>query len=107
VQQTFTRLSAAVLDDLLVNQPAVLRGEETEGVHEMRVGIRRLRSLLVLFEPFLERHAAERFADELRRLGRVLGSPRDWDVFLDESLPAAIETAADLKTIEPLRAAAD
>jgi len=107
MQQAFARLLAAVLDDLLVNQPSVLRGEEAEGIHQMRVGIRRLRSLLVLFEPFLEPHATARFADELRRLGRVLGSARDWDVFLGESLPAAIETAADLKTIEPLRAAAD
>ena len=107
VQQAFARLATAVLDDLLASQPAVLRGEEVEGVHQMRVGIRRLRSLLVLFEPVLEPHAASRFADELRRLGRVLGSARDWDVLLEKSLPAAIETAADLKTIEPLRAAAD
>jgi len=107
VHEAFTRLSTGVLDDLLANQPASLRGEEMEGIHQMRVGIRRLRSLLVLFEGFVEPHAAARFEDELRRLGRVLGEARDWDVFLAESLPGAIETAADLKTVEPLRAAAE
>jgi inorganic triphosphatase YgiF len=107
VQQAFARLSAAVLDDFLFNQPAALRGDEMEGIHQMRVGIRRLRSLLMLFEPLLEPHATARFDEELRRLGRVLGAARDWDVFLADSLPAVIETAADLKTIEPLRAAAD
>ena len=76
----FARLSGALLDDLLANQPAVLRGDEGEGIHQMRIGIRRLRSLLVLFERFLEPHAATRFSDELRRLGRVLGAARDWDV---------------------------
>lgn len=106
VHEAFARLSAGVLDDLLANQPAALCGDEVEGIHQMRVGIRRLRSLLVLFEGFVEPHAAARFEDELRRLGRVLGEGRDWDVFLDESLPAVIETAADLKTVEPLRAAA-
>jgi triphosphatase len=107
VHEAFARLAAGVLDDLLANQPAALRGEEMEGIHQMRVGIRRLGSLLVLFEGFVEPHAAARFEDELRRLGRVLGEARDWDVFLGELLPAAIETAADLKTVEPLRAAAE
>jgi len=106
VQEAFARLSANLLDDLLANQPAVLRGDEGEGIHQMRIAIRRLRSLLVLFDRFLEPHAAARFSDELRRLGRALGVARDWDVFLAESLPAVIETAADLKTVEPLRAAA-
>jgi inorganic triphosphatase YgiF len=107
VHEAFARLSSDVLDDLLLNQSAALRGDEMEGIHQMRVGIRRLRSLLVLFERFVEPHAAGRFEDELRRLGRVLGEARDWDVFLAESLPAVIETGADLKTIEPLRAAAE
>ena len=107
VHEAFARLSAGVLDDLLANQPAALRGDEIEGIHQMRVGIRRLRSLLALFERFVEPHAALRFEDELRRLGRVLGEARDWDVFLAETLPAAIETAADLKMVEPLRAAAE
>lgn len=106
VQEAFARLSDALLDDLLANQPAVLRGDEGEGIHQMRIGIRRLRSLLALFKPSLEPHAAARFADELRRLGRTLGVARDWDVFLAESLPAVIVMAADLKVIEPLRTAA-
>ena len=33
VQQAFARLATAVLDDLMASQPAVLRGEEVEGVH--------------------------------------------------------------------------
>jgi len=63
---------------LLANQPAALHGEEDEGIHQMRVAVRRLRSLLALFQPFLEPHTAGRFADELRRLGQVLGTARDW-----------------------------
>ena len=55
----------------------------------MRVAIRRLRSLLVLFERFLEPHVSERFEEELRRLGQVLGVARDWDVFLTDTLPRA------------------
>ena len=106
VHQAFRTLGAGVIGDLLANQPAALRGEEQEGVHQMRVGIRRLRSLLVLFERFLEPHVSDRFDAELRRLGQVLGVARDWDVFLGEMLPRAVREGADLEWIEPLRAAA-
>ena len=47
----------------------------------MRIAIRQLRATAVLFEPYLEPHAAGRFTGELRRLGRVLGEARDWHVF--------------------------
>jgi CHAD domain-containing protein len=61
---------------------------------------------LVLFERFAEPHVSERFEQELRRLGQVLGVARDWDVFLAETLPRAIKDGADLDWIEPLRARA-
>jgi inorganic triphosphatase YgiF len=102
----FCRLVDLVLEHLLVNQPAALRGDEVEGVHQMRVAVRRLRSLLVLFKPLLERQAARRFEDELRRLGDVLGLARDWDVFLDETLPMASCDGLPLDAIEALQDAA-
>jgi triphosphatase len=106
VRDGFRAFSAAVLDHLLSNQPAALRGEEQEGIHQMRVAIRRLRSLLVLFERFLEPHVSERFEEELRRLGQVLGVARDWDVFLADTLPRAVKDSSDPDWIEPLRARA-
>jgi inorganic triphosphatase YgiF len=102
----FRQLAEQVLASLLANQPAALRGDEQEGVHEMRIAIRRLRSLLVLFERHLEPHARERFEEELRRLGAVLGAARDWDVFLADTLPMVLRAGADLDWIEPLRAVA-
>lgn len=105
--QAFGRLVDALLGEhLLANQPAVLRGDEAEGVHQMRVAVRRLRSLLVLFRPLLERCTSERFDDELRRLGDLLGRARDWDVFIDETLPQALHDGVALDVVEPLRVAA-
>jgi len=102
----FCRLVDLVLEHLLANQPAALRGDEVEGVHQMRVAVRRMRSLLVLFRPMLERQAAMRFEDELRRLGDVLGRARDWDVFLDKILPAASGDGVPADAIQALRDAA-
>jgi len=92
-----------VVDHLLSNQPAALRGDEQEGIHQMRVAIRRMRSLLFLFERLLEPHAAGQFEDELRRLGQVLGAARDWDVFLSESLKDAAPENGDAEWMRPLR----
>ena len=80
VPEAFREIVAAGLGHLLANQPAAAAGDP-EGVHQMRVAIRRLRTALVLFETHLEPHATARFEAELKRLGRVLGEARDWDVF--------------------------
>src|SRR5438067_3282702 len=103
VRSAFPLLLAAALDHLMVNQPAAIRGEQVEGVHQMRVAIRRLRSLLMLFEPCLEPCTASRFEAELKRLGQVLGAARDWDVFVTETLPAITEDGADRHWIGMLR----
>lgn len=101
--EAFRALADGVLDHLLSNQPAALRGDEQEGIHQVRVAVRRMRSLLVLFERLLEPHAAEQFEDELRRLGQVLGEARDWDVFLSESLKEAAAENGDAGWTSPLR----
>lgn len=101
--EAFGRLVGARLDGLLANQSATLSGDAVEGVHQMRVTVRQLRSLLVLFEPILEPESRERFDGELKRLGAVLGQARDWDVFVDETLPAAVRAGVELERIQPLR----
>ncbi len=82
----FRQIVNAALGHLLANQPAALAGD-AEGVHQMRIATRRLRAALALFQPFLEAHSAALFQDELRRVGRVFGEARDWDVFCLQILP--------------------
>ena len=55
----------------------------------MRVAIRRLRALLVLYKPCLEQRMFSGFATDLRRIGSVFGEARNWDIFCTETLPAA------------------
>ena len=61
----------------------------------MRIAIRRLRAALTLFHPLLEPHAAALFEDELRRLGRIFGEARDWDVFCLQILPDTLAADRD------------
>jgi triphosphatase len=104
--EAFRRIVAATLANLLANEPAASAGDK-EGVHQMRVGIRRLRAALVLFRPHLEPHATARFTAELRRLGQILGEARDWDVFCTETLPKAADNPGAASWLDLLRVPAE
>jgi CHAD domain-containing protein len=103
VGSAFRMFLASALDHLMANQPAAIRGEQVEGMHQMRVAIRRLRSLLIFFEPYLEARTASCFEAELKRLGRLLGTARDWDVFVTETLQRIADDGADRHWIAVLR----
>jgi len=96
----------AALGHMLANIPAARAGRP-EGVHQVRVAVRRLRAALRLFRPCLERRAHRRFDGELRRLGQVFGEARDWDVFALETLPAAEREAPGADHVPLLVAAAE
>ncbi len=90
----FRWIIGAALAHLLANQPAAAAGE-ADGVHQMRIAVRRLRSAIALFRPLFESPDEGRFDAELQRLGRVLGQARDWDVFCGEILPSAERDAPE------------
>ena len=64
------------------HQAAVVLDEDPEGVHQARVGIRRLRSDLRTFAQLLDEDEVRPLRDELGWLARLLGAVRDLDVLL-------------------------
>jgi CHAD domain-containing protein len=82
----FASLARAGLIHLTANERAVLSAAEPEGIHQMRVAIRRLRALLAVFAPHLDADATAFLRRELKWLQRKLGPARDWDVFLFQTL---------------------
>lgn len=66
---------------LTANDPAARLGE-IEGVHQLRVGARRLRSVMRTFKDLLPDEQAGPIVDDLRWLGRVVGEARDLDVMI-------------------------
>ncbi len=83
----------ALAEEIVRSAPAVLRGEDTRAVHDMRVSIRRIRSALRTFDGALPAKRRERLATAMRRIGRRLGVVRDADVHL-AVLRAALAGAA-------------
>jgi CHAD domain-containing protein len=68
---------------LVVNEPGLWLGRDPEAVHQARVAVRRLRSDLRTFEPFVETEWANDLRAELRWLGAELGTMRDLEVMRD------------------------
>jgi triphosphatase len=66
------------------NEAAAHDGSDPEGVHQMRVAIRRLRSALSLFKRLLDPTTRAWLSGEAKAIVSRLGPARDWDVFLAE-----------------------
>jgi len=77
---------ASAFEQILANEEPARRGVDPEGVHQMRVGVRRLRSALSLFGAFLPAERSGPLREELRWLAGELGRARDLDVFTEETL---------------------
>ena len=93
---------------ILVNQTVAEIGRDPEGVHQMRVALRRLRTACALLCGELGSPTLHALSKEASWLGKMLGAARDWDVFITETLsgPSAALTS-DFVDFNGLRQAAE
>ena len=91
VEQVFLAIAGNCLEQVSGNQDGVAGGEDVESVHQMRVGLRRLRSALGMFKSLLA--LPDALKGELEWLGGALGEARDWDVLAGNTL-AQLDGAA-------------
>jgi len=95
VDEVLEAIFASALAHLLANERCARERLHIEGVHQMRVAVRRLRSALRLFRPLLPADARERLDGELQWLASSLGPARDMDVFRSELLDGAVTAIED------------
>jgi triphosphatase len=81
VDDVVALLVAACWHHLLSNHAVAKQESGAEGVHQMRVALRRLRTICVLFRHEIPSPAFEAINSEAKWLMRQLGRARDWDVF--------------------------
>ena len=94
------------LEEVGRSRPRALAGE-VEGVHDMRVAIRRLRSALSAAKPMLADRQYRGTATKLKWLANLLGPARNWDVFADELLAPLLKVLPDDHDLKPLSAAVE
>ena len=86
IEQAFEQILRANLAAAGEWEAVVLAGEDPEGVHQMRVCLRRMRSALAVFQPAISRNMTASFLNEMRWAATTLDRPRDLDVYIADNL---------------------
>jgi triphosphatase len=103
--QSVALIVGAGLEQIQANEDGLLAGKDIEYLHQMRVGVRRLRACLGLYSHSVPQSVLAPAREELKWFGRRLGAARDWDVFATERLPqlvAGLRHVADPRALEIL-----
>ncbi|WP_449377216.1 CYTH and CHAD domain-containing protein [Bradyrhizobium sp. UFLA05-112] len=86
LDETFAAILRACLLHLLQSLPAAEDGRDPEGIHQLRVALRRLRSAMHLMQSVLSESKLDLLRAEARWLGQNLSAAREWDVFQNDTL---------------------
>ena len=86
----FKAMAVSCLGRAAVNAEIVVGHGQPEALHQMRVGLRRLRAVIKAFEPILAGHEADAVNAELEWLAGELDDARDLDVFMSETYRPAL-----------------
>ena len=72
------------VEQIAHNAGVVVMLDDPEGPHQLRIGLRRLRSVFAMFRDILDGPPMRRLNDEARWLGQEVGRLRDMDVLAGE-----------------------
>jgi triphosphatase len=106
VDDVIARLVGSCWHHLLKNLTVAEKGVDPEGVHQMRVALRRLRTTCALFRRDIPSPAFQAVNTEARWLMQQLGLARDWDVFAETTVNR-LATAAPGIDLDGLREAVE
>lgn len=87
LDEAFETILRSCFHHLLQSLPAAEDGRNPEGVHQLRVSLRRLRSALDLMRSVGALSNLDALRSEAKWLAQDLSAARDWDVFQLDTLP--------------------
>jgi triphosphatase len=98
----FHAIAIGCLHHLAANEPPI-RAQDAEGVHQMRVGLRRLRATIAVFSDILDDEETARIKSELKWLTGELGPARDLDVYVTGNIKPLRRTLPEERGLERLQ----
>jgi len=101
LEQGFQVLAHNCLAQMQGNEVGVMHGHDPEHLHQMRVGLRRLRAALSLFRKYVQ--PSPEIAAQLRWLAGMLGPARDWEVLATATLRDASRRRPQEPQLEHVR----
>jgi triphosphatase len=96
VDDVIALLVGACWHHLLKNHIVAEEGYDPEGVHQMRVALRRLRTICALFRRDIPSPSFQAINSEAKWLMQQLGPARDWDVFAATTVTRLIAEAPEV-----------
>ena len=90
-QQAFTAIGESCLRQMVANAPGVIAGN-APNLHQMRVGLRRMRAAITAFAKVVADAEKDRIEAELKWITSELGPARDLDVFEADILKPMVDS---------------
>ena len=86
IEQAFATIARTCVADVVARAEYARRHDDPESIHQLRVGIRRLRAALSIFSTMSPQRSLLGAAKKLRTLQQLLGAAREWDVLMEETI---------------------
>ena len=102
-QLALKQIAWECLSQLQGNQDAVLYSDNDEGVHQMRIALRRLRSSLNTFSCIINPQSCVGIVKDLKWIATTLGHARDLDIFTNQTLPSVLQRFPDQPSLIELQ----
>ncbi|GLS34867.1 hypothetical protein GCM10010869_04550 [Mesorhizobium tianshanense] len=107
LDQVLDGILRSALQHLMESQPAAEDGQNPEGIHQYRVALRRLRSVLGLMRSIGPSSQLDASRDDAKWLMSNFNDARDWDVFITETLPPISQACPAVEGFDVLKRAAE
>lgn len=91
VEEVFATILRSNFATLVTWEPVARQGEDIEGVHQMRVVLRRMRSAFNIFRKAIPHSITGPISEEMRWAANTFGPARDRDVFIAETLQPMVD----------------
>jgi CHAD domain-containing protein len=107
LDDAFASILRACFRHLLQSLPAAEDGRHPEGIHQLRVSLRRLRSALDLMRGAGPLNGVEALRSEVKWLAQNLSAARDWDIFQTMTLRRVAKSCRSIAGFDILDEAAE
>lgn len=99
----FQKIIGECLNQIVANRSCVLQQETSEGTHQLRVGLRRLRSTINIYKGALAKNEVIAELDaSAKQLATTAGGQRDIDVLVEDIIAPVIPLLPETHSVTPL-----
>ena len=82
IEHTFQHIVSQELKSITQWRKIAINGEDPEGVHQIRISLRKIRTALLIFKPVINNKFSQTLAKKLKKYASILDDARDLDVYI-------------------------